>query len=328
MAVPRERVQKSTKLGKILYCGMKHDYGFRERGMSYEHHNFHGTLVEMGYKVEYFDYMELFLAHGKKKMNQLLLERVEKFKPDLLFCTLFTDEFEPVVLKHISENTATVTFNWFADDDWRFDPFSKHWAPLFNWCSTTSRSAFPKYLKLGYNRIMLTQWGFSPKIYKKFKLPMKYGVSFVGQAHGNRKQVISKLRSSGLDVHCFGFGWENGRVSQDEMVRIFNQSKINLNLSQVSSASAVQTKGRDFEVPGCGGFLLTGKAQGIEDYFQPGKEIAVYDSIPDLVEKARHYLSHEKERSAIAIAGYKRAQKEHTYKKRLWEIFSRMFGKY
>jgi spore maturation protein CgeB len=307
---------------------MKYDYGFEERGLSYEHHNFYGTLAGMGYEVEHFDFMDLFLKHGRRRMNEMLLARVEKFKPDLLFCALFTDEFEPAVLRRISESTPTVTFNWFADDDWRFDTFSKHWAPLFNWCSTTSRSALEKYRKLGYSRIIQSQWGFNPEIYRKLKLPKKYGVTFVGQAHGNRRQVVGQLRSLGLAVECFGKGWEHGRVSQEDMVRIFNQSRINLNLSQVSSASVAQIKGRDFEIPGCGGFLLTGKAAGIEDYFKPGKEIARYGSSADLVEKAQYYLAHEKEREAIALAGYRRAMKEHTYQRRFSAIFSRMFRAY
>jgi len=56
---------------------------------------------------------------------------------------------------------------------------------------------------------------------------MKYDVSFVGQPHGNRRQVISALRKAGINVYVWGGGWESGRLSQEEMIRVFNQSRIN-----------------------------------------------------------------------------------------------------
>ena len=37
-----------------------------------------------------------------------------------------------------------------------------------------------------------------------------------------------------------------------------------------------QIKGRNFEIPGCGGFLLTDYVPGLERYFQIGEEIVCY----------------------------------------------------
>jgi spore maturation protein CgeB len=83
-------------------------------------------------------------------------------------------------------------------------------------------------------------------------------------------------------------------------------------------------KGRNFEVPGCGGFLLTGPAENLEDYSRDGEEVVVFRSQQELIEKARYYLEHEKERAAIAEAGYRRTLAEHTYVSRFAEIFERM----
>jgi len=85
-----------------------------------------------------------------------------------------------------------------------------------------------------------------------------------------------------------------------------------------------QVKGRDFEVPGCGGFLLTRASPEIGRYFEIGREIVCYESTADLAEKIRHYLSHEEQRETITAAGYRRTIAEHTYERRFTALFERM----
>ena len=85
-----------------------------------------------------------------------------------------------------------------------------------------------------------------------------------------------------------------------------------------------QIKARNFEIPGCGGFLLTGRADNLDDYYEVGKEIVYFENTQDLIEKVRHYLHHEDERAAIAQAGYQRTSREHLYAHRFPEIFQRL----
>jgi spore maturation protein CgeB len=82
-----------------------------------------------------------------------------------------------------------------------------------------------------------------------------------------------------------------------------------------------QIKGRNFEVPGCGGFLLTGRAENLDQYYADGKEIVIFDHSDDLIMKIRYFLKHEEERVAIARAGYDRTIREHTYARRFEAIF-------
>jgi spore maturation protein CgeB len=83
-----------------------------------------------------------------------------------------------------------------------------------------------------------------------------------------------------------------------------------------------QIKGRNFEVPGCGGFLLTERVPHLERYFELGREVAVYDDAADLVEQVEYWLGHEEERAAVADAGHRRVLAEHTYDHRFAEIFA------
>lgn len=333
---------------KILYAAMKYDYGIPERGFSFEHYNFYDTLVAMGHEVEYFDFVTLFKQHGRDQMTKMLKDRVGRTKPDLLFTFLFKDEFNQDILKSITDQKQTVTFNWFADDHWRFDNFSRHWAECFTFVSTTDVSSLPKYKAIGYSNVLLTQWGANPNIYNRRKDALRYDVTFVGQAYGERPNIINSLRTHNIDVKTWGTYWRvrtwhraarklrllsddrfeelanSTRTTQDEMVEIFRTSRINLNLSGASQKGLSQVKGRNFEIPACGGFQLSEHAERLDEFFQLDKEIVCYESPGELVEKIRHYLDHEDERRAIADAGYERVMRHHTYAKRLNDLFRQM----
>jgi spore maturation protein CgeB len=85
-----------------------------------------------------------------------------------------------------------------------------------------------------------------------------------------------------------------------------------------------QIKGRNFEVPGAGGFLLTPYADNLDEYFLPGKEICVFTTMGDCLEKIRHYLDHDEERESIRRLGHARALRDHTYEKRFVDILRQL----
>jgi spore maturation protein CgeB len=82
-----------------------------------------------------------------------------------------------------------------------------------------------------------------------------------------------------------------------------------------------QIKARNFEIPACGGCQITGPAENLDEYFETDSEVVIYESMNDLVDKIRYYLSHDIKRTEITEAGYKRTHKDHTYEERFNEIF-------
>ena len=125
----------------ILFAAMKYDYGDPSRGLSFEHLSFYESLRRMGHELIYFDFMSLVSEIGRRRTNKRLWELVRSEAPKLMFSVLFGEEFDKKVVRKISEETETVTINWFTDDHWRFDSFSRYWAPCFNWVVTTSESS-------------------------------------------------------------------------------------------------------------------------------------------------------------------------------------------
>jgi spore maturation protein CgeB len=86
----------------------------------------------------------------------------------------------------------------------------------------------------------------------------------------------------------------------------------------------VALKGRDFEVPTCGSFYLTQYNPELEEFYDIGKEIVCYNSLEDMLEKIRYYLSHPEDAEEIRKAALKKSLAEHTWKKRFNKAFDIM----
>ena len=81
-----------------------------------------------------------------------------------------------------------------------------------------------------------------------------------------------------------------------------------------------------FKKSGAGGFLLSNYQADFYDFFVPGEDIVLYDSIDDLISKCKYYLTHDSEREQIAKNGYEKVANAHTYNIRFKEIFNIVFN--
>lgn len=103
-----------------------------------------------------------------------------------------------------------------------------------------------------------------------------------------------------------------------EMPKVFHASRINLNITMRPIESGLSL--RVWDVLGCGGFLMTNYQAELPEYFEIGKDLEAYESLSELSEKIRYYLSHEEDRLEIAIRGYEKAAKYHSYETRLAQM--------
>lgn len=124
--------------------------------------------------------------------------------------------------------------------------------------------------------------------------------------------------SSMPHIHNRGFA-----KSLEEMPIIFNNSKINLNITAKSIRSGLSL--RIFDVLGCGGFLITNYQAELPEFFELGKDLVAYESMEDLKYKCDYYLKHDDERMEIAAHGYETVKKFHTYDTRLIQMIDMAF---
>src|ERR1700693_1397287 len=312
---------------KILCVFGQHNYGNQDRGEGYEFSNFIPAFKRLGHEVLFFESWNRSVYKNLAELNRSLLNVVEKERPDLVFSVIFTYEIWLETWNILRELACTVS--WTTDDSWKYKQFSRLVAPSFDAFTTTYPEAYLKYKKDGIPHVILTQWAANAG---NLQLPLpasqcQIPVSFIGTAHGKRKSWIHALQKRGINIHCYGYGWDNGAIAAEDIPKVVRNSIISLNFSNSSyfldrflSNRRNQIKARIFEVPGFGGFLLTDSAEHLEQYFLVEKEISVFRNQDDLASRIKYFLRNPEARDNMAIAANKRVRLEHTYDQRFAEV--------
>lgn len=131
----------------------------------------------------------------------------------------------------------------------------------------------------------------------------------------NASNSINVDDSNAKEADKIGLYIHHGVNTLTEMPKVFNLSKINLNMTMRPIETGLPL--RCFDILGCGGFLMTNYQEEINDMFVIGQDLEAYSSLEELIDKCAYYLSHEDERAAIARNGYEKVKATHTHFHRL-----------
>ncbi|TKJ40275.1 hypothetical protein CEE37_08080 [candidate division LCP-89 bacterium B3_LCP] len=197
---------------------------------------------------------------------------------------------------------------------------------------------FPNYLPLAAN----------PDVHNPMQLTQEeeseFGgnVSHVGAGYHNRRNFFAGLLD--LDFKIWGNDWDNPgtlktalqregeRINTEDSTRIFNTTKINVNLHSSTYHDGINPFGdylnpRTFEIAACGAFQLVDNRQYLSESFEVGDEIITFDSIQDCRERIVHYLANPHERIEIAGRARQRVLTMHTYEHRMLELLGVIAGR-
>jgi len=107
-----------------------------------------------------------------------------------------------------------------------------------------------------------------------------------------------------------------------ELPDVYRGTDVNINCTIFQMKTAVNQ--RVFDVPACGGFLLSDYQEDMARFFEVGKEAVCFRSVEEAASLAAHYLGNEAERKRIAEAARRRVLAEHTYEKRMGALVATM----
>lgn len=321
-------VGKKSSL-RLLAAGAKFFSGSARQGYDYGWWNMFDALQHWeNVEAKFFDSSTEAQVRGVAGMCDWLEELICKEKPDILFYYPFNSitGILPASLKRITDSTDTQTVIWMNNFHSLSEEEAKLWLSCADYIITTSNQSYRKYQEKGFgNKIIQSQWAFNPFTYPAEKSSKNRELSFIGSYGRKRSEMIDEIRQCGLPTDVFGNGWhEDSYISFYDMVKIFGQSKINLDLLHNDAFSAEQMKRRVFEITGCRGLVITHPADGLENYYEPEREVVCAASTEELIDKCRYYLAHETERDKIALRGYERTLKNHTWRHRFADIFRRI----
>jgi spore maturation protein CgeB len=301
------------------------------------------TLKSMGHNVRLFDFgahglcqsllkkisREGFLSH----IDKVLIEAAKGFRPDI-FLTIFGFDHRKIVIERM-KSMGIITICWWLNDPFQFKR-SVDRASVYDYYFINSKGNINAYRDAGVKNIFFLPVGCYPSVHKKLdNAEIKYDICFAGDWHPVREDILNSLARD-FNIAIFG-PWKKRKMnknsvlvknvvrqtifSPEEMVRIFNQFRIVLNIHSWFGKWDYGINPRVFEANGCGSFQICDYKDEIPELYEPEKEIVLYKSMEELKEKLSFFLAHEKERNEIAENGFLKTINHHTYEHRLKEMF-------
>lgn len=255
------------------------------------------------------------------------------WQPDLLLMQTWGCLVDPEIFSRIRNNFGTMVVNIAMDDRHQYWGRKIHgeWdgtyslIPHIDLTLTAAPEAVDWYRKEGGAALYFPEAS-DPEIFRPMsELPKVHEISFVGSRYGIREKVVTALHKAGINVAAYGSGWENGRISTEEVPKLFAQSKIVLGVSAIGHCpDFVGLKLRDFDAPMSGSCYLTQHNDDLNGLYEVGREIATWSTVDECVEKTRYLLAHDEQREAIAAAGRVRAMSDHTWDARFHMLWTRL----
>lgn len=310
---------------------------------------------ELGHETEFLDFAPFYAgyqalagvtrdqraAHKLKQellrlLGETILARVRDFKPDLVFA-LAQSPVAPPLLQALKAEVPLVAY-WFVED-FQVLTYWQDLAPEVDVFFTLQKEPFFSELKnRGVKNFSCLPLAADLEAYRPLELSpeerRRFGaaLAFVGAGYYNRRRFFQGLTD--FDFKIWGSEWDlnsplgpciqnrAARVSEEDSVKIFNASRINLNLHSSPVHAGINPEGdylnpRVFDLAACGAFQLVDWRAQLPEFFTSGKELATFTSLAEAREKILYYLAHEDERRCLAAAARERVMKEHTYARRL-----------
>lgn len=168
---------------------------------------------------------------------------------------------------------------------------------------------------VGHDQVYWLPLAAASDVHRPLDRPRTLDVGFVGNlalAH----QKTARARRLQLIAQRFKTNDFYRPYTPADVGDVYSQSKIVFNTSIAGDVTM-----RIFEGTACGALVLTDSiANGLDQLFEIGREIVVYQDDADLLDKIAYYLAHDDEREQIARAGQQRTVKEHLYTHRVQQI--------
>lgn len=241
---------------------------------------------------------------------------------------------------------------WFTDDPYYTD-MTAAIAPRFDDVFTLELRCVEFYRNIGCASVHYLPLGFHPAEFRPRNPPAekRHEISFVGSAYWKRAEFFDQAADylASRDTLISGIWWDRLKnynmlkekialgvwMGPHETSAVYNGAKIVINMHRAhddqtfnnnsAGIPALSPNPRTFEIAACATLQLTDVRSDLPKFFKPGLEIVTYASPREMIEKIDYYLTHEQERREIALRGLRRAMSDHTYARRLDQMFRILF---
>ncbi|MBI9078219.1 MAG: glycosyltransferase [Pseudodesulfovibrio sp.] len=322
----------SLPIGRYVTSALKEDGHLVEVFEAPDFYSAYDSLKNLKVTTDRLDYLQNSFLNV---ISQSILAKVETFEPDLVL-SMAQAPLNHQALKRLRRDGVT-TAMWFVEDH-RLFTYWKTFAPFYDIFAVIQKDVFfDELYAVGQPNVLYLPLAAQPDFHKSIELTSveqrKFGsnISFMGAGYPNRRIAFRELVNHNFKI--WGTEWEGdhvleplvqlkgARISSEDCVKIFNATKINLNLHSSIQADELVTFGdfinpRTFELAACGAFQLVDKRSLLPEAFEED-ELATFSNMNELIEKIEYYTTNPKECEEIAKKGRERVLKDHTYLKRM-----------
>lgn len=242
-------------------------------------------------------------------------EKIQDLIPDdlnpILLLKIEGTSFLPADIASVPIPTAC-----FQIDTYRYTRARIYWSKLFDYAFVSHPQYEQAFQQAGVSALCLPH-AVEAELFQGPDVERIYDVGWVGSLNGKiysiRRRYINALNDR------FYMNEVDRRYSAEEMAKIYQQSKIVVNISRDDYLQDANL--RCFEAMASGALLVTPNPTELADLgFIEGIHYVGFSSEADLLEKVKFYLEHPNERQTIAAQGRSLVLSEHTYDRRAEKI--------
>jgi len=200
---------------------------------------------------------------------------------------------------------------------------------------SNSEGGLPRLLELGARRAEAVFWGADPEFFRPLPVEKTNDVFFYGYGDKFRREWMEAMvgepsrAAPEIDFALGGrdFQGDTGRARLigDVPFNVFShaisESRVNLNITRRSHAIVfASATARPFELAAAGAAIVSNPYEGIERWFEPGRELVVVETAEEALEAYRALLADPAEAEAMGARARERVLDEHTYAHRARQL--------
>lgn len=305
------------------------------------------ALRELGHDAELFDF------RGVRRPDAGVLRAADAFRPQL-HVIWKGERYQPETIRSLRDR-GIYTVLWHSDDN--VPTWLPPLAQASDLCCVQSAGMLPALRAAGIDSPEQLLEGITPSCFSYDRISRadhrRYDceVVFIGtmgrRPHYLRRiSAVDRLIREGIRVRWWGRSlpfrltaprdwfspvrraWGGGRVWGAAYAKACHCAKIMLALPAWPDLPSGLSKGA-FIATGLGAFYLSLYRNGMEEYFELGREVAVFHNEDEMVEQVRRFLADDAGRRAIAEAGRRRTLGQYTNHhafRRLFDLIAQRGG--
>jgi glycosyltransferase involved in cell wall biosynthesis len=196
---------------------------------------------------------------------------------------------------------------------------------------SNSEGGLERLRELGARRTEAIFWGADPDVFFPEPVEKEMDVFFYGFGDKFRREWTAamvgepsrRLPEADFVLGGFDFQGDTGlaRVLGDVPFNVFNTtisaSRINLNITRRAHATVTASStARPFELAMAGAAIVSNPVDGLERWFEPGREVLVVEDVEEATAAYRELLDDPARAEELGRAARDRALEEHTYTQR------------